>query len=38
MKTIPFIKKKNLGCINISQELESKLILGLNTEHREALF
>ena len=32
------LHKESLGCINISQELEPKLILGPNTEHREVLF
>ena len=36
METVPFVK--NLGCVNISQELESKLIVGPYTEHREVLF
>ena len=30
--------KESLGCFNISQELEPKLILGPYTEHREVLF
>ena len=33
MKTI----KESLGYINISHELEPKLILGPDTEHREVL-
>ena len=32
------LHKKSLGCVNISQELEPKLILGPYTEHREVLF
>ena len=32
------LHKESLGCINICQELEPKLILGLYTEHREVLF
>ena len=30
--------KESLECINISQELGPKLILGTYTEHREVLF
>ena len=33
-----FLHKESLGCINISQEPEPKLILGPYTEHREVLF
>ena len=32
------LHKESLGCVNISQELEPKLILGPYTEHREVLF
>ena len=32
------LHKESLGCINISQELEPKLILGPYTEHRGVLF
>ena len=31
------LRKESLGCVNISQELESKLILGPYTECREVL-
>ena len=30
--------KESLGCVNNSQGLEPKLILGPYTEHREVLF
>ena len=32
------LHKESLGCVNISQELELKLILDPYTEHREVLF
>ena len=32
------LHNESLDCVNISQELESKLILGAYTEHREVLF
>ena len=32
------LHKESLGCVDISQELEPKLILGPFTEHREVLF
>ena len=32
------LHKESLGCVRISQELESKLIVGPYTEHREVLF
>ena len=32
------LHKESLGRVNISQELEPKLILGPYTEHREVLF
>ena len=32
------LHKESLGCVNISQELEPKLILGPSTEHREVPF
>ena len=32
------LNEESLGCVNISQELEPKLILGSYTENREVLF